>query len=667
MQVEISFFFFIHSFKDMFWLTLHSIPLYLPHPLRRRSVCSHTETADDEAGCLIRFDPDVRIVIPVVARQDGCACSSYSSCTSNGVEVNPRCGCQDFLGEGSPFCYTQGYCPTSEFSLTFLGAKYRSCEVSPSPPPASFACLDPLFPDQWHHSYLRSTDAWSHTKGAGSTIVVIDDGVQYRHPDLRVSVADSYGWQFSTGSRIGSADDDFARHGTASAGVTSAVRDNGRGGCGIASEATLVAVKLLQNYMETSVDYYFSDDLLVSTLTDFETRDGTVLSNSWGPTDDRRVEGPGILQSYSRIDAAIISFGRNGRKGKGGVVVFAAGNGGEYDNSNDDGFTSHSYTFAVGAIGDDGRRTTYSEPGACIDVVAPSDGGWRSVVTADVVGPAGYDISNWTGTFGGTSAATPMVSAVLALILSVRPELALRDLKRILHTTTTINDPDDESWIRNDHGRLYSPWYGFGQVDALAAVTAAKNWTLLGPSREMCSPEWYGYLPLTAETVVVPFSELERDVDSVDEVRVFVDIEHERRGDVSLVLVSPAATRSVLTFAVPQSVFMQTTSFVGHSYLSHAFSGEKSPRSGWKLEIHDATSRGRLVRSHVCVKGDVLTFPLSPPPSSPQTSPDRPDRVTVFVRGVIWTAVGLLYAGLAVAFWHLSNSPNGVTEREESA
>ena len=80
--------------------------------------------------------------------------------------------------------------------------------------------------------------------------------------------------------------------------------------------------------------------------------------------------------------------------------------------------------------------------------------------------------------------------------------------------------------------------------------------------------------PLTAETVVVPFSELERDVDSVDEVRVFVDIEHERRGDVSLVLVSPRATRSVLTFAVPQSVFMQTTSFVGHSYLSHAFSGE---------------------------------------------------------------------------------------------
>ena len=372
--------------------------------------------------------------------------------------------------------------------------RHRSCEVSPSPPPASFACLDPLFPDQWHHSYLRSTDAWSHTKGAGSTIVVIDDGVQYRHPDLRVSVADSYGWQFSTGSRIGSADDDFAETRDGLSGCYLCRERQWSRGMWDRLEATLVAVKLLQNYMETSVDYYFSDDLLVSTLTDFETRDGTVLSNSQGPTDDRRVEGPGILQSYSRIDAAIISFvGTAVRAGWCGRVC--GGKWGEYDNSNDDGFTSHSYTFAVGAIGDDGRRTTYSEPGACIDVVAPSDGGWRSVVTADVVGPAGYDISNWTGTFGGTSAATPMVSAVLALILSVRPESALRDLKRILHTTTTINDPDDESWIRNDHGRLYSPWYGFGQVDALAAVTAAKNWTLLGPSREMCSPEWYGYLP----------------------------------------------------------------------------------------------------------------------------------------------------------------------------
>ena len=181
----------------------------------------------------------------------------------------------------------------------------------------------------------------------------------------------------------------------------------------------------------------------------------------------------------------------------------------------------------------------------------------------------------------------------------------------------------------------------------------------------MCSPEWYGYLPLTAETVVVPASELERDVDSVDEVRVFVDIEHERRGDVSCPRL-PAATYAVCSPS-PFPVCSCKQPPVGHSYLSHAFSGEKSPRSGWKLEIHDATSRGRLVRSHVCVKGDVLTFPLSPPPSSPQTSPDRPDRVTVFVRGVIWTAVGLLYAGLAVAFWHLSNSPNGVTEREESA
>jgi subtilisin family serine protease len=634
---------------------------HIPHPLRHNPVCANTSD-ESEAACLIHSDPDVRIVIPVVARQvvanDGCMCTTNSYCISNGIEVNPRCGCQDFTGEGSSFCYVQNNCPSAISSATFLGAKYRPCDSPPPPPPAPFACLDPLFSKQWHHLYIRSTDVWLYTKGEGSTIVVIDDGVQYRHPDLRVSSEKSFGWRFSTASRIESANDELSRHGTASAGIAAALRDNGLGGCGIASETTLVAVKLLQNYLENSIDYYFSDDLLVNTFTNFENSERTVLSNSWGPTDDRRVEGPGILQSYSRVDASMITFGKHGRNGKGGVLVFAAGNGGEHDNANDDGFTSHPYTFAVGAIGDDGRRTAYSEPGACIDVVAPSDGGWRSIVTTDITGINGYSMSNSTDSFGGTSAAAPMVSAVIALILSVRSDLSLRDLKRILHTTTIINDPNDQYWVRNAHGRLYSPWYGFGQIDAAAAVAAARTWTRLQPQRELCSQDWFGYLPFTSERVIIPFSTLETDVYGVDEVRVFVDIQHERRGDISLVVISPYATRSLLTFVIPDTLPMQTTSFVAHSYLTHAFSGEYGPRTGWKLEIQDFSRRGRLVRTNICVKGDVFTY-LNPPPSSPPLAnpqtppyqpPPAPNSNIIIIRSVMWSIVGLTYGGVVVIY-----------------
>ena len=213
--------------------------------------------------------------------------------------------------------------------------------VSPSPPPASFACLDPLFPDQWHHSYF-----------AFDGCVVTHKGGREYHSGhrRRCAVPTSTSVSLLPTVTAGS----FPRV-PGSEARTMISRDTGRPQrCYLCRERQWSRgmwdrlggdsgrVKLLQNSWR-QLDYYFSDDLLVSTLTDFETHDVPCCQIVGGPTDDRRVEGPGILQSYSRIDAAIISFGRNGRKGKGGVVVFAAGNGGEYDNSNDDEIPSHSY------------------------------------------------------------------------------------------------------------------------------------------------------------------------------------------------------------------------------------------------------------------------------------------------------------------------------------
>lgn len=598
-----------------------------PYALRRASSCPN-RTHESEIACLLEKEEHVRIVIPVVARtttEDPCACTTYDSCVSNGVEVGPRCGCNDFLNDGTSFCYVRGDCFEAAPSQTFPGALFKTCVPPPSPPPSDVACSDPSFTDQWFHQHVDSLDAWRETRGNGTVVVIVDDGVQYRHPDLRIFEERSFGWEFETASRVSTANDDFSRHGTASAGIVGAVRDNGVGGCGVASDASLVAVKLLQNYKESGQDFYFSDDLLVSTFREFREDGATVLSNSWGPSDDRRIEGPAILPSYSRINTAMLSFGTQGRHNKGGVIVFAAGNGGPYDNANDDGFASHPYTFSVGAVGDDGRRTYYSEPGACIDVVAPSAGGWRSVSTTDIVGADGYSATNVTHTFGGTSAAAPMVSAVLALLMSVRPDLTFRDLKRIVHVTTVRNHPTDVHWVRNANGIHFNPWYGFGRIDAGAAVRTATTWSSLPDAQQMCTTDWSGFLPLTSETVVVSYPPMFAAMSYVDEVAVFVDIEHPRRGDVALVLVSPYATRSVLTFQIPNEVAMQTVEFVAHTYLSHAFLSEYSPKMGWTLEVRDATSRGRLLRTNLCVRGDVALSPPSPPTRPPPPPPATSD------------------------------------------
>lgn len=635
----------------------------VPYPLHQTTKCA----GEEPVTCHLRLDPAARIVLPVrgrssrvettVVRRDApCDCTTEDVCVSNGTDVRPRCGCGDFSASGEAICYVLGGGSCSEPEVTpsavFFGAAYRPCSAPP-PPPDPLACDDPLFDAQWHHAAIRAPRAWERTSGEGSTTVIVDDGVQYDHPDLHVSREESFGWDFETATRVDTAHDPLSRHGTSSAGIAAGVKDNGVGGCGVSPSTSLVAVKLLASYGEAD-DYYFSDDRFVATVRAFRTANGTVLSNSWGPADDLRVEGPGILQSYSRVDAAITSFGREGRSGRGGVLVFAAGNGGALDNANDDGFASHPYTFAVGAVGNDGRRTSFSEPGACLDGVAPS-----GVPTTDVMGGGGYSPGNATMSFGGTSAAAPMLAATLALVLSTRPDLSLRDLKRIVHTTATPVDPHDPGWIRNRNGRRFNWWYGFGKIDAAAAVDAATNWTLLPPSEEVCSPVWSEGRSLPPAGVTeITLPSLPAEVEHVDEARLFVDVHHPRRGDVGLSLLSPGGTESPLAMQIPSVVEMQTVGFLAHSYLTHAFLGENATRDGWRVRLSDSSGVGHVRRLAVCVRGDVagdapafspLLFHLrqgNPPPPPPPS----PAAQAGTIRRVVWSTAVVVVVLVASLF-----------------
>ena len=89
--------------------------------------------------------------------------------------------------------------------------------------------------------------------------------------------------------------------------------------------------------------------------------------------------------------------------------------------------------------------------------------------------------------FSGTSAATPIVSGVVALVRSANPALTWRDVKLILAESARKNDPDNTGWedgARKKYGAAtdlyhFNHEYGFGVVDAKAAVDLAAGWTTL--------------------------------------------------------------------------------------------------------------------------------------------------------------------------------------------
>ncbi|MBD3561222.1 S8 family serine peptidase, partial [Planktothrix sp. FACHB-1355] len=253
-------------------------------------------------------------------------------------------------------------------------------------------------------------------------------------------------------------------HGTAVAGIALASGDNNFGGSGVAPEANLAGLRLIADQV---TDKQIADAL------SFKNQDIDIYNNSW------KVENAFTTSPLNLM--AMEQAVKTGRNQLGNIYVFAGGNDQQHGgNVNYNGFANSRYAIAVGAINKDGEQTTYSEPGTPLLVSAYSSslGEGRSITTTDLVGADGYDPGDYTTSFGGTSAAAPLVSGVIALMLEANPNLSWRDVQHILAKTANKNNPEDEKgWVQNGAKLWVNDKYGFGAIDAFKAVNTAATWT----------------------------------------------------------------------------------------------------------------------------------------------------------------------------------------------
>ena len=422
---------------------------------------------------------------------------------------------------------------------------------------------------------IRVEDVWNGgNMGAGIGVAVVDAGLHEAHPDLTDNVDTTRGHDYTE-------DGDgllhpFNSHGTSVAGVIAA-RDNTIGGRGVAPRATVYGYNLLLSEVD-------EDDADAMTLNMATTG---VSNNSWG-----NPEGPGLDAVAGTWEMAIDTGVETGYGGKGVVYVWAGGNGHPYDNSNFGGYTNYYGVTAVCSVDDRGRRVGDSEMGANLWICAPSRGAGRPPILTT------YNYGRYGG-FGGTSAAAPTVAGVVALVRAANTALTWRDVKLILAASARKNHTSNSGWRTGASkygatGRYnFNHEYGFGVVDAKAAVDLADGWENLPPFIETDPVEATPDLSIPDATTTPGATEsstvtIGTEVEFIEFVEVIADFDAPAFRDLQVELVSPS--NAVSTLAVPWPALDRDGSTFGidadYRFGSARHLGE-NPAGTWRLRVTD--------------------------------------------------------------------------------
>ncbi|MCT7977774.1 S8 family serine peptidase [Laspinema olomoucense] len=508
----------------------------------------------------------------------------------------------------------------------------------------------PLYPKQWYlqnkggrdlapGSHIEAEKAWDITQGIRSVVVAItDDAIDINHPDFQGPGKVVAPRDFKRKNFLPLPEADSDNHGTACAGVAVA-EENGVGIVGVAPGCALMPIRTTGYLDDESIEQVFDWAM---------TKGASVISCSWGAS---AVYFPLSL----RQRAAITRAATEGRNGKGCVIVFAAGNANRPTSGTVNesgwpnnllkgpvkwlsGFAVHPDVIAVSACTSLAKKAAYSNWGPSISLCAPSNnappGMWiqemgavntppeitgyltgLGIFTTDRTGSNGYDSGDYTGYFGGTSSACPVVAGVAALVLSVNPHLTAAQVKQILEQSADkIIDPDMDIQLGNRFGTYdtkgHSQWFGYGKVNAYNAVRRAQRLFAMPMqvtrqveahnNRQQAIPDFQknqsGLFPLNL------FGSSDRpglvseisisDPSAVADIRVTVDIQHSYLGDLEVYLIAPNG----------YTVQLQSRTLGSQTRLSTTYSLQTTPtlrqfcnqsaQGSWKLWVKD------------CVPGD---------------------------------------------------------------
>ncbi len=511
------------------------------------------------------------------------------------------------------------------------GGGSATSPAAPDPPPAASNCgldytsasnpsplvgLDPLLADQWHlrntgqsgglaGEDLRALDARSSARGRGTRVAIIDGPVETVHEDLAANIAPDAQYDYRThtaGAPLPCSSLD--EHGTAVAGIIAAVADNGRGGSGVAPAASLGVYNALSTGSDADIADALSRD-----------RDRTdIYHNSWGSPDDGRLHAAEAA-FVSAIDTGL----SQGRGGKGALYVFASGNGGCYlsgdlsgclgsELATYDGYLNQPGVIAACAVNHRGELPAWGEQGANLLVCGLSGSDTSSITTTALR-------NGYRSNFAGASAAAPMVSGVIALMLEVNPALSWRDVRLILARSARENAPTDSSWqatsLTNASGgaKRYSHKFGYGVADAQAAVTLAASWSSIGGSSSLrrCTLPARGpgagspfpvTLPDASGASVTPrvdaisVGAVDCALSIIEHVEVRFSALHDYSGDLRVELRSPAGHVSQLAAARACSNTSRSGDHCGR-YDNWLFASNRhlneSPIGTWQLGVTDMT------------------------------------------------------------------------------
>lgn len=471
------------------------------------------------------------------------------------------------------------------------------------------APTDPLYSKQWYLQATYVPQVWDDYTGFGVHVGIFDPtGIDYSQPDIAGNADPDLNFVYN-GSVVDPTMSATRDHSTALAGVISGMR-NGTGIVGVAydSQFTVVPVNLNDNdYNKAAMAYEAKFD---------------VVNMSWNY--QPFFEAPRYT-FYQGIADGMKFAADTGRNGLGTVEVVSAGNdrkGDQFSNGNGDtnaaGPESNDrHAIVVAGAGTDQLVADYSNPGASLLVTAPAQGHWDNnslagIWTTDQVDTAGFN--NMTSAAGGdnveavgTSFAAPQVAGIVALMLQANPNLGWRDVRDILalsalhigsdipvssSTPQVLHGAEKYAWTINGAtnwnggGMHFSNDYGFGGVDALAAVRLAETWTLQQTSANEVGP---GASFGTSAPITVPDNNSQGVTQtfslsggtSIETVTLDLGINHSFASDLSIYLTSPDGTESTLTNRTGNGIDLD-----GWKFESNAFMGEDSGGT-WTLRIVD--------------------------------------------------------------------------------